>query len=196
MRKTYVIKRTLNAWIEHHTFNRCFYHTIYMRFEKHAFNAWYEKHAFYHPLRSLMLAYYNPCIKIVFSRNVRLMHVLVNVYFTKCVFYVRYFTYVKCALMNVRETRVTRFTCLPCVKRMFNMRFKKHMVNACFTFSCVNVNKKLSILNHLFLRCSTSFSITLSFLSYSSLRCCRSLTSWLRFLELVFSVSSSLTIKN
>ena len=28
-----VIKRTLNAWSEHHTFNVCFYHTSYMRFE-------------------------------------------------------------------------------------------------------------------------------------------------------------------
>ena len=34
--------------------------------EKHAFNAWYEKHAFYNPLKSLMLTYYNRCIKIVF----------------------------------------------------------------------------------------------------------------------------------
>ena len=54
-----------------------------MRFEKHAFNAWVEKPAFYHPLKSLMLTYYNPCIKIVFSRNVHLTHVLVNVCFTK-----------------------------------------------------------------------------------------------------------------
>ena len=37
-----------------------------MRFEKHAFNAWVDKPAFYHPLKSLMLTYYNPCIKIVF----------------------------------------------------------------------------------------------------------------------------------
>ena len=33
-----VIKRSLNAWIEHHSFNVCFYHTLYMRMEKHAFN--------------------------------------------------------------------------------------------------------------------------------------------------------------
>ena len=43
-----------------------FYHTLRMRFEKHAFKAWYEKHAFYHPLKSLMITSYNPCIKIVF----------------------------------------------------------------------------------------------------------------------------------
>ena len=54
MRERYVIKRTLNAWIEH------------MRFVKHALNTWVEKPAFYHPLKSLMLTYYNPCIKIVF----------------------------------------------------------------------------------------------------------------------------------
>ena len=45
-----------------------------MRFEKHMFNAWYEKHAFYHPLKSLIITYYNLC----------------------------YFTYVKHMLMNVR----------------------------------------------------------------------------------------------
>ena len=65
VRKT-CVKRMLNAWIEHHTFNVCFYHTLYMRFEKHALNTWYEKYAFYHPLKSLMLTNYNPCIKIVF----------------------------------------------------------------------------------------------------------------------------------
>ena len=43
-----------------------FYRTLYMRFEKHAFNAWVEKPTFYHPLKSLMLTYYNPCIKIDF----------------------------------------------------------------------------------------------------------------------------------
>ena len=43
-----------------------FYHTLYMRFEKHAFNAWVEKLSFYNPLKSLMLTYYNPCIKLVF----------------------------------------------------------------------------------------------------------------------------------
>ena len=40
-----------------------------MCFEKHAFNAWVEKPAFDHPLKSLMLTYYNPCIKIVFSKR-------------------------------------------------------------------------------------------------------------------------------
>ena len=40
-----------------------------MRFEKHVFNAWVEKPAFYHPLKSLMLTYNNPCIKIVFSKH-------------------------------------------------------------------------------------------------------------------------------
>ena len=50
-------------YVEH---NYVFYHTLHMRFEKHAFNAWYEEHAFYHPLKSLMITYYNPCIKIVF----------------------------------------------------------------------------------------------------------------------------------
>ena len=34
-----------------------------MRFEKYALNAWYENHAFYHSLKSLMLTYYNHCIK-------------------------------------------------------------------------------------------------------------------------------------
>ena len=72
VRKTYV-KRTLNAWIKHHTFNVCFYHTLYMRFEKSAFNACYEKHAIYHPLKSIMLSYYIPCIKIVFSKHVKRM---------------------------------------------------------------------------------------------------------------------------
>ena len=85
----YVMKRTLNACIEHHTFDVCFYHTLYMRFEKHAFNTGVEKPAFYHPLKSLMLTCYNPCIKIVFL-DVRLTHVLVNICFTK-----RYLTYVK-----------------------------------------------------------------------------------------------------
>ena len=45
-----------------------FNHTLYMRFENHVFNAWYEKHVFYHPLESLMLTYYNPCIKKVFLK--------------------------------------------------------------------------------------------------------------------------------
>ena len=38
-------------------------------FGKYAFKAWYEKHAFNHPLKSLMLTYYSPCIKIVFSKR-------------------------------------------------------------------------------------------------------------------------------
>ena len=48
MRYTYVIKRTLNAWIEpplHLTYG--FYHILYMHFEKHVLNTWFEKHAFY-----------------------------------------------------------------------------------------------------------------------------------------------------
>ena len=49
MRQTYFLKRMLNAWIEHYTFNVFFYQMIYMRFEKHAFNSWCEKDAFYHP---------------------------------------------------------------------------------------------------------------------------------------------------
>ena len=53
-------------WIEHHTFKVYFFHKLNMRFEKHTFNAWVEKHAFYHPLKRLMLTYYNPCIEIVF----------------------------------------------------------------------------------------------------------------------------------
>ena len=68
------------------------------------------------------------------------MHVLVNVCFTKHPFYVRYFMYVKHALMNVRKACVTRFTRLPCVKRMFNMRFKKRMFYACCTFCCVSTD--------------------------------------------------------
>ena len=63
-----------------------------MRFEKHVFNAWYEKHAFYHPLESLMLTYYIPCIKIVFletyvKRMFWLMYILQNIrfkYVTSC----------------------------------------------------------------------------------------------------------------
>ena len=66
VRKT-CVKRTLSIWIEHHTFNVCFiYRMLCMRFEKHALNAWYEKCAFYHQLKSFMLTYYNPCIKLVF----------------------------------------------------------------------------------------------------------------------------------
>ena len=49
-----------------------------------------------------------------------------------------------CVLKNMRLTHcmrnmhcVTRFTSLPCVKRTFNMRFKKRMFYACCTFSCV-----------------------------------------------------------
>ena len=56
------VKRTLNAWIEHHTFTYVFLHTLHMRFEKHAFNAWYEKHAFYHPLKSLWLIESVTCV--------------------------------------------------------------------------------------------------------------------------------------
>ena len=57
-----------------------------MRFEKHALNAWVEKHAFYHPLKSLMLTYYNECIKIVFletyvKRTFWLTYVLQNARF-------------------------------------------------------------------------------------------------------------------
>ena len=68
------------------------------------------------------------------------MHVLVNICFTKRMFYVRYFTYVKHALMNVRLTCVTQFTPLPCVKRTFNMHFKKRMFYVCCTFSCGNID--------------------------------------------------------
>ena len=104
-------------------------YVIHAFWQKHAFNAWVEKPAFYHPFKSLMLVYYNPCIKIVFSQNVRLMHVLVNVCFTKRPFYARYLTYVKRALMNVRKTCVTRLTRL----RAWNVRLPCVLKDACFT---------------------------------------------------------------
>ena len=103
------VKHTLNVLYELYVkrmyrapcFNVCFYNTLYMRFEKHAFNAWYEKHAFYHPLKSLSLHITTHALNWLFSRNVCLTHILVNVCFTKRTFYVRYSTYVKRALMNV-----------------------------------------------------------------------------------------------
>ena len=45
---------------------KCNMFTVRKTCGKLTFNAWFEKHAFYHPLNSLMLAYYNPCIEIVF----------------------------------------------------------------------------------------------------------------------------------
>ena len=87
-----------------------------MHFEKHAFNAWVEKPAFYHPLKSLMLTHYNPCIKIVFLENT------FNARSVKRMFYKMP---VLGTLLDIRKT------CrLPCVKRTFTMRLKK---TACFT---------------------------------------------------------------
>ena len=62
--------------------------------------------------------------------------------FKKRLFYIRYLPYVKRAFMNVRYTCVTRFTRLPCVERMFNMRLKKRMFYVFCTFSCVLDNRK------------------------------------------------------
>ena len=81
----------------------------------------YEKHEFYRPLKSLMLTYYNLCIKIVFSRNVRS---------GKRMFYK---TPVLHTLFDARKTGVkehtltcvTRFTCLPCIKRTFNNIYRQ-----------------------------------------------------------------------
>ena len=58
-----------------------------MCFEKHVLNTWYEKHAFYHPLKSLILTYNTPCIKIVFletyvKRMFWIQYVLQNTSFT------------------------------------------------------------------------------------------------------------------
>ena len=96
MRQTYVIKCTLNAWIEHHTFNLCFFHTLYMRLTHRLTNLHFttvEK-----PYAYIL----QPMHENSFSRNLRLTHILVNVCFTKHPFNVRYLTYVKRALMNVR----------------------------------------------------------------------------------------------
>ena len=49
--------------IEHHTFNVFSYHTFWK------ICLWYEKHAFGHLLKSLMLTYYNRCIKIFFMKH-------------------------------------------------------------------------------------------------------------------------------
>ena len=59
-------KRYVKLWIEHHTFNVFFTIRYTCVLKKHALNARVEKHAFYHPLKSLMLTYYNQCIKILF----------------------------------------------------------------------------------------------------------------------------------
>ena len=72
IRKTCIYHLLLNV-LYTHTFRTIrltyvFYHMLYLRFEKHALNAWYEKHAFYQSLKSLMLTFYNPCIKIVFLK--------------------------------------------------------------------------------------------------------------------------------
>ena len=85
---------------------------MYMRFEKHAFNACYENMHFT-ILENLMLSYYITGITLYksFSRNVRLMHVLVNVCFNKRLFYMRYLTDVKRAFMNVRLTCVLKNAC-------------------------------------------------------------------------------------
>ena len=71
-----------------------------MRFEKHAFNSWYEKQAFYHPLKSLMITYYNTCFKIVFLETYVLV-IIIMFYKTPDLHNLCYLTYVKRALMNV-----------------------------------------------------------------------------------------------
>ena len=77
-----------------------------MRFEKHAFNALVEKPAFNHPLKSFMLTYYNPCIKIVFLERT------FNARSGKRMFYK---TPVLRTLLDVRNTCVN--------ERTLNMRY-------------------------------------------------------------------------
>ena len=79
-----------------------FYHTLYMRFEKHAFHAWCEKHALYISLKSLMLTYYNPCIKIVFFSKRTF-----NACSSKCMFYK---TPVLRTFLDIRKTCVNEHT--------------------------------------------------------------------------------------
>ena len=106
-----------------------FYLTLYMRFEKHAFNTWYEKHEFYHPMKSLMLTYYIPCIKIVF-----LKHTL-NARSGKRMFYK---TPILRTLLHVRKTCINERTFnMHYSIYTFTMHFKKRMFYATCTFSCV-----------------------------------------------------------
>ena len=79
-----------------------------MHFEKHAFNAWYEKHAFYHPLSSLMLTYYNPCIKWFLSKRT------FNARSGKRMFYKMH------VLRTLLDVRITR-TCVN--ERTLNVRY-------------------------------------------------------------------------
>ena len=79
------LKRATNAWIVRYTFDVCFYQTSQMRLiKKTTFNAWYEEQAFYHLLKSIILTYCNPSIKLLFFlQNVSLTHVIVSVCLTK-----------------------------------------------------------------------------------------------------------------
>ena len=63
----YLKYKDLATYVLHYMF----YHVLYMRFEKRAFNAWYEKHALHHPLKSLIITNYNPCIKLYSTFNER-----------------------------------------------------------------------------------------------------------------------------
>ena len=55
--------------------------------------------------------------------------------------------YLKCALMNVHLTCLTRCTRIPCIKRTFNKCFKKRMFYPCCTFS-YGIMKGLLLLDY------------------------------------------------
>ena len=74
------------------------------------FNAWYEKHAFYHPLKSLMLTYYNPYIKIGFLKRT---------FFARSGKRMFNKTHVLRMLLHVRKTCVN--------ERTLNMRYSIYM---------------------------------------------------------------------
>ena len=111
----------LNERIEQDTLKVCFFTIRYTYVLKnmHLTHGMRSMH-FAIPWKALCLHITTHTLKCFFSRNVRLTHVLVNVCFTKHLFYVRYRTNVKRALMNVRLICVTRFSFY-------------HALNACFT---------------------------------------------------------------
>ena len=90
-----------------------------MRFKKHAFNAWVEKPAFYHTLKSLMLTYYNPCIKIVFLERTS------KARSGKCMFY---------KMPIIRTLLDVRKTCINA--RTLNMRYSIYTFTMCFKNAC------------------------------------------------------------
>ena len=100
-----------------------FYHTLYMRFENVRLT-----HAFYHPLISLILTNYNPCIELVFLETCTF-----NTRFSERIFYK---TPVLRTLLDVHKTSVNyrmlnmhfSIHALPRVKRTFNVRLKTHVL--------------------------------------------------------------------